>query len=88
MKHSIRITGPNGAHVYLSHRGKSAFAPSTARKYLAEWKQCNPGGVARIETQDREPVENEAPLGSKENPLKLQGSLGGYGYDQTTPCRF
>lgn len=60
MKHSIRLTGPNGAHVYLSHRGKAAFSPVTARKYLAEWLACNPGGIARIENQFREPVENES----------------------------
>ena len=56
MKHSIRLTGPNGAHAYLSHRGKSSFAPATARKYLAQWLAANPGGIARIEDQFRDPV--------------------------------
>jgi len=57
MKHSIRLTGPNGSHVYLSHRGKTQFAPATAQKYLAEWQACNPGGVAMIENHYREPVK-------------------------------
>jgi len=57
MKHSIRLTGPNGSHTYLSHRGKTSFSPVTARKYLAEWLACNPGGIARIENQFREPVK-------------------------------
>ena len=46
MKHSIRITDPVHGHVYLSHRGKTAFSPATARKYVAEWLACNPGGIA------------------------------------------
>lgn len=69
MKHSIRITGPNGAHVYLSHRGKTQFAPATARKYLAQWLICNPGGVARIEDQFRDPVEDPARLESRARKL-------------------
>jgi hypothetical protein len=59
MKHSIRLTGPNGAQTYLSHRGKSAFSPATARKYLSEWLQCNPGGTARIEDQHGDPVKRK-----------------------------
>ena len=57
MKHSIRLTQPDGEHVYLSHRGKAAFAPATAKKYLREYLAANPGAIARLETQDREPVE-------------------------------
>jgi hypothetical protein len=69
MKHSIRITGPNGAHAYLSHRGKAAFAPATARKYLREWLSANPGGIARIEDQSREPVPSAARLESRARRL-------------------
>ncbi len=69
MKHSIRLTGPNGAHTYLSHRDKSSFAPATARKYLKEWLACNPGGVARIENQFREPAPSAARLESRARRL-------------------
>lgn len=69
MKHSIRIIGPNGAHVYLSHRGKATFAPTTARKYLTEWLACNPGGTARIENQFREPVPSPARLEARARRL-------------------
>lgn len=51
MKHSILLTGPNGSASYLSHRGTAAFAPATARRYLAQWLAANPGGIARIEDQ-------------------------------------
>ena len=57
MKHSIRLTGPNGAQAYLTHQGKASFAPTTARKYLGEWLAANPGGIAMIENQLREPVK-------------------------------
>jgi hypothetical protein len=69
MKHSIRLTGPNGAQTYLSHRGKSAFSPATARKYLTQWLQCNPGGTARIEDQFGDLVENPARLESRARKL-------------------
>jgi len=69
MKHSIRLTGPNGAHVYLSHKGKTSFAPATARKYCREWLAANPGGVARIENQWREPVPSAARLESQARRL-------------------
>lgn len=74
MKHSIRLTGPNGAHAYLSHRGQSAFSPRTARKYLAQWLAANPGGIARIEDQFRDSVESRraaAPF-----PVTLIGDPG------------
>lgn len=57
MKYSIRLTQPNGVHVYLSHRGKASFAPATAKKYLREYLAANPGVIARLENQFREPVE-------------------------------
>ena len=57
MKHSIRLTGPDGAHVYLSQRGEVSFAPRTARKYPAQWLAANPGGVARVENHFREPAK-------------------------------
>lgn len=57
MKHSIRLTGPHGAHAYLTHRGEASFTPTTARKYLREWLATNPGCIARIENQFREPVK-------------------------------
>lgn len=67
--HSIRLTGPNGAHTYLSHRGNVSFAPATARKYLRQWLAANPGGVARIENQFREPVPTAARLETRARRL-------------------
>ena len=48
-RYCVRLTGPNGATSYLSHRGKADFAISTAKKYLSQWLACNPGGTAVVE---------------------------------------
>lgn len=69
MKHSIRLTGPNGAHVYLSHRGKVSFGPATARKYLAQYLAQNPGAVAWIEDEWREPVQTPERLEARARRL-------------------
>lgn len=87
MKHSIRLTGPNGAHAYLSHRGKVSFSPATARKYHAQWLAANPGGIARIETQDREPVKR--PVRSYFGTVTAeQGHLLNGGKPTVRSCRF
>ena len=69
MKHSIRLTALNGAHAYLSHRGKTSFAPATARKYLTQWLAANPGGIARIENQFGDPVPSAARLEARARRL-------------------
>ena len=57
VKHSILLTGPNGGNAYLSHQGKTAFSPATARKYRAEWLECNKGEQAVIVDQFGDPVK-------------------------------
>jgi len=47
--YSIKLTGDNGGVAYLWHRDKGAFCLRTAKKYLREWKLCNPNGQAEIE---------------------------------------
>ena len=69
MKHSIRLTCPEGAHSYLSHRGKTSFAPAAARKHLAQWLAANPGGIARIENQFGEPAPSAANLEARARRL-------------------
>ena len=69
MKHSIRITDAEKGHMYLSHRNKTDFAPATARKYLREWLAANPGGIARIEDQFRDPVQTPARLEARARRL-------------------
>lgn len=44
----VRLTGPDGATSYLSHRGKTDFAIATARKYSAQWLAGNPGWAAVV----------------------------------------
>ena len=87
MKHSIRLTLPDGTHAYLSHRGKIAFAPATARKYLAQWLASNPGGVARIEDQSRNPVKPK-PRSYVGRVDAMPGFLLNGGKPSVRSCRF
>lgn len=53
MKISVVTVTPSGL-AYLSHRGKVSFSPSTARKYLAEYRAANPSHRAWTENEFRE----------------------------------
>ncbi len=55
MKHSIRITTPQGVS-YLSIRGRTAFSPSAARRHYIATILSNPDWSPRLEDQFREEV--------------------------------
>jgi hypothetical protein len=58
MKYSVRITDPEtGAHSYLWNRDKGAFTYATARRHWRNYLANNPGALARIEDQFRDPAQ-------------------------------